>query len=383
MRLDKVARKLAGGRPDERLLRSLSADVGHELPRGRLEVLARFRELLARAEPSEPRSFEEGYRVALLEVVAAYEAEAGALQEEKEVEALLRRRGWKQVLTALEQGPRTQAQLAEALEMDKGQLSRLLKDMRSARLVEVFQTPESKHSSQPHQLSLRGQRLLERLVADRGSLSAEVTEALRMAARFFAHRLVAGRLGSPWMSALPSPVKPRLAEQVERMLTQEAQKLGILAEGELPAPNVEPPESIILERLFERKEGERIAVLDDLLERAPGKVLLLRASNPLRWQGSILRAISDEELLPNSRILQDADIWTGLFDIPRTPYVLVYENPALRALDRQQGGLLEELETRAQEKFCFFVPPQTVPREYEGISLEPYVSARGERRHEA
>lgn len=382
MRLDKVERKLGRGRPDEGVLRSLALEVGHELPHGRLPVLTRFRELLACAEPSEHRSWEEGYRTALLDVIASWSAELGAQQEERQAQLLLQRRGWKEVLLVLSKGPHTQSQLAEALRMDKGQLSHLLKEMRATGLVEVFQAPEGKKSSQPHHLTLRGQLLLK-TVQPADTLSEDVAQALRFAVDFFACRLVAGRLGAS-TPARQQPGEGLLRQQAEELLVKEGQRLGLLPEDKAMVQVVESPESTILDRLLEREPEEVQQVWAELFRPLPEQPILLRSSRISRWKGPMLDAMAENSRLEGSRTLVDPDVDDGLFEVPDFPYVLVYESPALHALDRaRHAPWVERLERRAHGRFYLSADPETVLEGYKRIGLEQYISPRLEERRAA
>ena len=75
MRIERTIKRLADARDlDDRrvMLRRAARDLGHELPRGRLPLLSEFRTALARLPAAEP--FVQGYRDALADVTAAYEA---------------------------------------------------------------------------------------------------------------------------------------------------------------------------------------------------------------------------------------------------------------------------------------------------------------------
>lgn len=81
-----LAKLLAG---DSKELGRLARELGHELPRKRLEMLAEFRAILADCVPAEDRHI-RGYLAALADVSAAYSAAIQPEADEEEAVKFLR-----------------------------------------------------------------------------------------------------------------------------------------------------------------------------------------------------------------------------------------------------------------------------------------------------
>lgn len=95
---------------DKEKLGELARDLGHELPRNRLDIVDEFRADAAMVIPPIDRrirdipsddGFVRGYLAALLEVAAAYSAAVQPELDEKEAISLLLEKGFKPLLLAL------------------------------------------------------------------------------------------------------------------------------------------------------------------------------------------------------------------------------------------------------------------------------------------
>ncbi|WP_164010977.1 MarR family transcriptional regulator [Pyxidicoccus trucidator] len=385
MKLDKVARKLSSGQLTEEALRMFARDVGHELPHHRLETLKGFRELLARAAIGPSFAWGSGYRAALLDMVASFESAVCARQDRQSAELLLRHRSaWREVLHALRDGPLTQKELAAALgNMDKGQMSRTLSEMRDAALVEVFACAEGDRS-RPHQLTPLGKRLLEQ--HDSSELSERDEALLRFAVTFIGLSVMEGRALTGELDAVcRRAVRPEAARVVPRkaahFLETEVQRLGVYSRGGDAVPAVAPRASIFLEGLFNRWSSHEEApppFWQDILRRLPGPQtpLLVRAARPGHWQRLLVQKPWGAQVPAESRVFSGVDLQHGLFDPPERGFVLVYESLALRTLDLSQGGLLRELERRAVARFCFVMKGEEVDEGYTPLEVESYFERR-------
>lgn len=165
MKLEKIRARLqealAG---DLNELHRLARDLGHELPRKRLEALGYFRFTIATNEPPTDQ-YVKGFLDALCDVAAAYEAAVKPEIEEQEAVNFLRERGFVQLVLALSE--RTYA-TAEFLQTYECLLAKTapgsLKEMQDMLgvlcqlgLVETF-------GSLPHyRFTLREERVVERL----------------------------------------------------------------------------------------------------------------------------------------------------------------------------------------------------------------------------
>ncbi len=77
MNLQTTIRRLSE-KSDGEELRRAARDVGHELPRKRIQLLSQFRTSLDGVDLTGVDDFVVGYRSALADVVAAYEAAVAA-----------------------------------------------------------------------------------------------------------------------------------------------------------------------------------------------------------------------------------------------------------------------------------------------------------------
>lgn len=165
MKLEKIRVRLqmalAG---DLNELHRLARDLGHELPRKRLEALDFFRFTIATNE-SPTDQYVNGFLDALRDVVAAYSAAIQPEIEEKEAIDFVRERGFVHLVLALSEMTYATAEFLQTYECLLAKTAPgSLKEMQDRLgvlcqlgLVETF-------DSLPHyRLTLRGERVAERL----------------------------------------------------------------------------------------------------------------------------------------------------------------------------------------------------------------------------
>ena len=145
-------------------LRSLAADLAHESERQPVEVLAEVRRgLLARLQPTSEGA--RTYLLAIRDLLSGIEnarTERAAAEERRQVAEV--KRGWHPILAALREQPLRPSDIAEQLGMDRGQVSRELKAMRTDELVEVYASPGEDARSRHHRLTPDGRAIAEKLV---------------------------------------------------------------------------------------------------------------------------------------------------------------------------------------------------------------------------
>ncbi len=180
MELDKVLPRLAAASADGPELRRLARDVGHELPKHDSTAVRAFRSEFAKLEIGSV-SFADGYRHALADVAAAFDVSLDDLQADERALQFARRPTFRPLLDALATRPMLPTELSQRLSMDAGQLSRALKDLRNAGLVEAWPIEGGDGRTRPHRLTLRGRRAATQLVEERGRDALAAIERAELA----------------------------------------------------------------------------------------------------------------------------------------------------------------------------------------------------------
>ena len=160
MTLDELLAEIEHAPGDARLLRSLGGALGVELTRRRLDQLAPALQVLARsARLAAP--YQAGYAAAVGDVVAAFQAVLAAEAEDVEMAALAKQPPYADVLGALAAGYQTPTAIAAQLGKHKASASRALAALREAGLVAAFAAPDGNERVRPHQLTPRGERVVD------------------------------------------------------------------------------------------------------------------------------------------------------------------------------------------------------------------------------
>lgn len=158
MNLKKVLTRFTNHSQDERELRRVARALGNELPRNRLDVLQSFRAEMARAPVSES-SFAGGYVAAMLDTTVEYESTVQHGEHEASMRRLALREGWREVLDSMVSGPMLPSELAHGLGRDRSTISRQLRQLRVAGLVQVLDDAYDGRS-RPHRLTEQGRRVV-------------------------------------------------------------------------------------------------------------------------------------------------------------------------------------------------------------------------------
>jgi DNA-binding MarR family transcriptional regulator len=180
MKVDKVLSRFATAPEDPKELRRVARALGNELPRQRPEVLRCFRAGLAR-QPVTAGSHAEGYIAGLLDVAAEYEVSLRQAADQADIRRRALRKDWREVLVLLADGPRQPSDLAARVGKDRATLTRILKKLRAAGLVQVYASNELDGRTRPHRLTLLGQRIVEG--RDTG-ISADVERGVALDLRY-------------------------------------------------------------------------------------------------------------------------------------------------------------------------------------------------------
>jgi DNA-binding transcriptional ArsR family regulator len=162
MTLDELLSEIERAPGDPRLLRALGGALGVELTKRRLDKLAAALRVLARtARAAAGTSYEAGYAAAATDVIAAFQAILAAESEEQEMSSLSRGTPYGDVLLALAGGYQTPTAIAAQMGKNKSSASRALAALREAGLVTAFAAPDGNERVRPHQLTPRGERVVD------------------------------------------------------------------------------------------------------------------------------------------------------------------------------------------------------------------------------
>lgn len=172
MQLEEIDQRIREAIADERELPRLSRDLGRELSQNRWEILDAFR---AAVERSLPRSsdYVRGVLDALSEASRSYQAEVLPKKGEEQVTSLARHRNWLPVLRAMDKRPVLPTELGAHLQKEDSTVSRLLRDMRQAGLVDLLIPPGADGRFRPHHLTAMGRRVLAQLSQEVTLVAAE------------------------------------------------------------------------------------------------------------------------------------------------------------------------------------------------------------------
>lgn len=160
MNVEKVRKILLTARNAEdqmEILARIARDVGHELPKKRLEVLMNFRAMVATLLDSF-NDVGRSYLRALLEVVSAYECAIEDTQYIDRAVALAQTEGWSSVLRHLRHKPMRASQIIREFCLTHEKAPKMFSDMISAGFVCSSQAADSLYS-----LTMLGEKVAVRL----------------------------------------------------------------------------------------------------------------------------------------------------------------------------------------------------------------------------
>ena len=178
MKVKKILHRLASAPESERELRRVARSLANEFTRQRLRVLREFRSGLATLqsnridESTQAGMYASGYMASLLDVTAEYEVHLQEVDDSQAVARVALREDWREVLGHLQGGARLPSDLASVMGKDRPTITRVLKKMRLAGLVETFASDSLDGRMRPHRLTLRGRALYEQLGAEVRNLSS-------------------------------------------------------------------------------------------------------------------------------------------------------------------------------------------------------------------
>lgn len=391
MKVDKVLSRFASAPEDEGELRRLARALGDELSRQRLRVMQRFRAGLVRVRLPDPRSFAAGYVAALLDTVAEYEVSVRQASDEKELQRLAVREEWHQLLFALREGPKLPSELALRLGKDRPSVTRVLKRLRTAGLVQAFADESLDGRMRPHRLTVDGRRLLAKM---RAQIPDEVERGITVAVSLFRHLATNASSSALDLDTLAEAIldDPEAATAAVTTWAQRAREAGLLTEVAAPRQPVSPPQPGPKYHLttptsgsagdpaaFDPRNEALWLGIPQILAQIAGRKderggptrdapVYVRTSHGA-W-GAWAYALQNRDTTGMSRAIVDGDLLTGTMEPPSQPFHLVYDDPEMLRADRDRPAM-QEFMARADEKFVVSSGDEDVPEGFIQLELAP------------
>lgn len=383
MNLEKVIHRFASAPHDPAELRRLARALGSELPREQLETLRSFRAELAQTpvvedEDVDARSYAAGYVASMLDVTAEYETSVQQKGDERTLERMVAREGWRDVLRALCDGPRLPSELASALGEDRSKITRTLQKLRAAGLVQAHAGESPDGRKRPHRLTVQGRRVATELGA---GVSDDMARGIRLAVSLFKHLLAQSPSPATTLDTIAEDILGDTAAAPEAvgLWAEEAQKAGLVAEYQGDVPVATPVESsdgvpqAVLARGSEAVRRSHAlwqaapAVLGQINERKGESMPVYVRTSDESW-GAWAYALG--KLETPGRTIVDGDITSRALEPPAQRFVLLYDNADTLRADREQPTMQAFME-RAADKFVVAEPGETadVPEGFTRLEL--------------
>ncbi len=361
MKVKKVLTRFASAPEDKREMRRVARALGNELPRHRLDILQQFRAGLARVT-IDGDTYGAGYIAGMLDVTAEYEVFVRQARDDRELSAMALREDWRDVLRALAEGPRLPSDLANRLGKDRPTLTRILKRLRTAGLVEAYAKEGLDGRMRPHRVTMQGRRLLDKLGGDRSGNSAGVERGIAAAVSLFQHMLGQPRSGESALLGLLDGIFASRDQSRAALETwvDAVKKAGLVAEGQLPVDaGTEATESPLWERIP--------SILSELGERRDDDLPVYVRTDDPAW-GAWAYALQNRDSTGLSRTIVKGDILSHSVKPPDQSFALLYDNPDTIRADQKEPTMQAFLD-RADEKFVVAGTDEEVPEGFIQLSL--------------
>lgn len=364
MKVDKVLTRFAGAPEDEGELRRVARSLGNELPRQRIDILRQFRAGLSQQEVR-PGSFAQGYVNGLLDVTAEYETSLREVADEAEIGRLALRRDWREVLMLLRDGPKLPSDIALVLHKDRPTITRILKKLRVAGLVQAYSHDEVDGRTRPHRLTLHGQRVLEGLDA---GVSSDIERGIRLGVALLRQISARSSASQADLDAIAQAFldEPGAAAAAVSLWGAEAKEAGLLAEfdGEyqLMPRNSEPVNG--RNEILWSHGTNLLARLKE--QRSQNIPVFVRTTNEA-W-GAWAYALQDDTT-GLSRTIVNGDILSQTIH-PPPQFDLLYDDPAVIGADRHIPAM-QTLMEQADAKFVITTGTDPVPEGFLQLEIYP------------
>jgi DNA-binding MarR family transcriptional regulator len=367
MNIRRTLERIRGAATDGEELRRAARDLGHELTRNRVEVLREFRAELARLPEKGTAEFVLGYRNALRDVVAAFEAAVQPAQEEERALSFARAtENARSILEQLADGPARPSELASRLGLDPSVVSRSLGRLRAASLAESLPASESMDGrSRLHMITLRGERVLGQL--PRSQVTRTNEAVLQIAASFLERVLTEGRVRPPISARYGEGERSLDPAPFAHWLGETCVRRGLLSRvaGDVYASPTRSTDALWASMEVALKRGGAPDFLAELANAVPTKeTLLVRSGNPDLWR-IFLRA--GWKAFPQQDTLEWQDLAAGDPVPERKPIVIFYDSVALLLQDLADNSFVAH-RTAADFHFVATAPgAEPVPEPFRAI----------------
>lgn len=376
MKVKKILNRLASSPKNPTELSRVGRALANELHRHRLDVLRDFRAGLASIR-LEPETFAAGYVASMLDVTAEFEVYLRQVDDEQNIAQTALREDWRDVLEQLADGAKLPSDLATRLGKDRPTVTRVLKRMRTAGLVESFAADSLDGRMRPHRLTVYGRRLLDLLARQHASgrhLSPDLTRGIALAVALFRQL---GQKPASTLAELDNAAKTlltdeRQAEEAVRVWTEESRRVGLITRadtepGQAADPDIAQPPVVADPALWERIP----AILSALHEYRDRDTAIYVRTNDAAL-GAWAYALGQDDTTGHSRTIVRGDILTRSVTPPDRRFALVYDDPGAIDADLREPAMREFLE-RADGKFVIASADDEVPEGF--IQLSPGASS--------
>ncbi|WP_426754771.1 hypothetical protein [Myxococcus sp. Y35] len=383
MNLERVlARIQHHARTDGEELRRLSRDVGRELPRGRLEILRELRSGLASSSSEVTDPFARGYRAALDDLIAAYDAAIMPAQEARVAADIVKLRPTLQkALSIFHKGSQRLTDVARELgDADMGLVSRWLGELRNLGLIEIYAQDAASARDKPYRLTERGRQVLERR---KRSLSEESSILLRLATELFSLLAHEGRV-------LRSTFQELAEEELERMdfdtrevcdaIIEEAEDKGLLENvNEVLVERFDTAADIVqgqLESALAKEPSHLPPALELLSRELPAQTtpIIVTSKGRDSWNRFVVQfqnVLSKENALSNLKVVTWADLQGGIEFPSKERCALVFESGTL-ASGRARQLAESSLGNQPAETFVFVTDAEPKIPDVRPLMVSPW-----------
>lgn len=371
MNLQKILTRFTHAPEDRGELRRVARALGNELPRQRLKILRSFRAQMARVS-MRGKSYAAGYVSGMLDVTAEYESTVQQGEEDGALRRVALREGWRDILMALETGPRLPSELARRLGRDRSTITRILRQLRAAGLVRAS-SDALDGRARPHRLTAQGRRML---TGSNTAISNDVERGIAIAVHLFQYLLDHDTTPASALDTIAEEVLGNndAARAAVSKWAAESQKAGMVAaERDLASGS---------ERYHISSQGNpALAVRSSLLWRSIPSVLNQRKQYRrevipvyVRTGGegwaAWAHALHTDETCRASRTIVNGDLVSRAIEPPTERFDLLYDDPAAIHSDRDEPTM-QAFMAQADAKFVIAATEVEIPEGFIPLKLKP------------
>lgn len=381
MKVDRSLQRLDTDEPES--LAHAARDVGAELSRRRLETLGQFRAALASLQidrDAGAKSFGAGYRAAILDVLAAFDAAVRPQNRLEEALAVVRgRKQFTKIVLLLKTSPALPREIARKLRLDSGSVSRALSTLRELAVIEFAVLSEGADArTRPHRLTLFGENVAARCDDEISRISdfrpmvkgvVFVCTQLAMDQRMPESRLRAIVRHSLGTSA--TSVSKLLGETLkESAFAQDLSGMWV-ATPAASQDSLRLSLELVLKDLSSpsRVQPSWIQHIFSASTRCSALYVRCTSTAQTLWDQILVKA--DGRLPTQRRTISSPDLDIG--DIPQPEQgsaLLVYDSSSTLRSDLENFPAMREFVESTQNRMCIAGKDESIPPEFDRVSLE-------------